>query len=112
MGFTPYDVREWLQRNTDESALATALSLVHNKTGSMGHELDEIDNSSFEKAYEEWLALEKELYAKIIKILEKENLKKKVSCKISDKGLHYVVLPFMERNGYIDDAGWWIMLEE
>lgn len=31
---------------------------------------------------------------------------------LSDKGLHYVVLPFMERNGYRDGAGWWIKLQE
>lgn len=111
-GFTPYDVRQWLQKNTEESALAIALSLVHNKTGLMGHELDETDNACFEKVYEEWWTLEKELYAKIIKILEEENLKKQASHKISDKGLHHVVLPFMERNGYRDETGWWIKLQE
>lgn len=111
-GYTPEDVRTWLQDNTEESALAEALAQVHNKTGLMGHELDETDNACFEKAYEEWWALEKELYAKIIKILEQENLKKQASHKIADKGLYYVVLPFMERNGYRDGAGWWIKLED
>lgn len=27
---------------------------------------------------------------------------------LSGIGTHYIVLPFMERNGFLDGSGWWI----
>lgn len=106
------DIRQWLNKNATESALATALAQVGNKTGWLCHDLDELEEPELSKAettFNEWWNLENELYNKIIEILECENTQGKASLKISNKGLHYVVLPFMERNGYRDRAGWWVL---
>ena len=58
--------------------------------------------------FKEWWSFQQELYTKIIVILKEENAAGKTKHKISNKGLHYVILPFMERNGYRDGAGWWV----
>ena len=55
-----------------------------------------------------WKTLDSELCSRIISILENENLEDSPLRKQEGKGTHYVVTPFMLRNGYIDGAGWWV----
>lgn len=105
---TAADLRLWVQSHTTEQDLAHAFSQVHNQTGWLIHELDDVHNPELEKKYEEWWALETELCATIIRILEKENPKDTELRKKAGKGTHYVIASFMIRNGYKDGGGWWI----
>ena len=105
------DVRHWLNENDTELGLATALAKVNNKTGWLMHDLDELEEAELSKAkaaINEWWTLETELYEKIISILKAENTSGKANHTFTEKGLYYVVKPFMERNGYRDGAGWWV----
>jgi len=108
---TPTDMRELLSKNDDEDGLASIFAKVHNQTGWLGHDLDELEEPGLSVAlgiYNEWWKFQKELYDKIIAILQKENDVGTANHTITDKGLHYVVMPFMERNGYRDGGGWWV----
>ena len=52
--------------------------------------------------------IQKELYSKVLSILEKENELGIANHDLSKAGLHFRIEPFMVRNGYRDGAGWWI----
>ena len=110
-GFTPADMRKWLRENDTENGLASVFASVHNQTGWLGHDLDELNEpelSVAEAAYNEWWKFQEVLYKKIITILQRENDAGFANHTITEKGLHYVVKPFMERNGYRDGGGWWV----
>jgi hypothetical protein len=105
---SPVDIRLWLQSNTTEEDLARAFSQVHNQTGWLMHDLDDAESSELEKTYEGWQKLETELYAAIVSIMDTENPQDTELRKQAGKGIHYIVTPFMLRNGYKDGGGWWI----
>lgn len=107
---TPEDIRSLLQYDQTEKTLATAMAAVANQTGWIGHSLDDPDNDAatnkaIELAFDEWWALEKELYVKISNILIRETPD---MCIPESTGWYYIILPFMTRNGYRDGGGWWI----
>lgn len=112
-GYTPDTIREMLTRYTTDSTVAVIMAAVANKTGWIGHDLGDLDNDEETDArikaeLDTWWALEKELYAEIIRRLEEENRSQGTNHTISGIGLHYIIKPFMERNGFRDGAGWWI----
>jgi len=111
-GYIPNDVREWLSHNNTENGLAEAFANVSNLVGWLGHELCDPDNpyiAKTEEAYKEWDVLETALRDRIFTVLQEENASGKYNHMISIQGgWHYVVLPFMERNGYRDGCGWWV----
>ena len=112
-GYTPDTMREMLTRYNTDDAVAAIMAAVANKTGWLGHDIDDPDNdeetnSRIKAEHDAWWALEKELYAEIIRRLEEENQTKGTAYATSGIGLHYIIKPFMERNGYRDGAGWWV----
>lgn len=108
VGFMPNDIRLWLSEHTDECFMAAALAAVSNKTGSLGHELDDSDDYWLHYSYDKWWELEKELYDLIYKAMVSANQRGDASYDLSSKGWHYVVKPFMEKHGFRDGAGWWV----
>ena len=112
VGFMPEDMRTWLKCHCDDAELATALAVVHNHTGCLGHELDESDDQWLTYAFEEWWSLEKELYEMVINSMRQANLCGKAKYTLEQNGLYYLVKPFMERNGYRDGFGWWVKTTE
>ena len=110
-GYSPAVIRSWMSAHADEAGIATALAHVSNKTEWLMHDLDELEEPALSltyTVYDEWWALNKELYETDITILKEENASGKSKHRITKNGLHYVVMPFMERNGYRDGAGWWV----
>ena len=110
-GVVPDDIRQWLSDHDNERGLAVAMARVNNKVGLLYHDLNDPDvpyNLELKTIFNEWWSLEKELDEKIIKILHEENASGKANHNIAEKGLHYVIMPFMERNGFRDGAGWWV----
>lgn len=115
-GYTPETMRGMLTRYNTDDAVASIMAAVSNKTGWIGHDIDDPDNDEETNEriiaeYDAWWALEKELYAEIIRRLEEENRTKGTTHVTSGIGLHYIIKPFMERNGYRDGAGWWVAAE-
>lgn len=107
---TPEDIRNLLQYDQTEKTLAAAMATVANQTGWIGHSLDDPDNDeatnkAVELAFDAWWALEKELYIKISNILIQETPNVYIP---ESTGWHYIIQPFMTRNGYRDGGGWWI----
>ena len=107
---TPEDIRNLLQYDQTEKTLAAAMAAVANQTGWIGHSLDDPDNDAatnkaVELAFDAWWALEKELYIKISNILIQETPDVYIP---ESTGWHYIIQPFMTRNGYRDGGGWWI----
>ena len=108
VGFRPEDLRTWLKSHCEDADLAAALAEVHNHTGCLGHELDESNDKWLTYTFEEWWALEKDLYEMVTASMRQANLCGKANYDLEQKGLHYLVKPFMEKNGYQDGSGWWI----
>jgi hypothetical protein len=114
----PNDVRRWLdeQKQTD-LAIAEAMAAVGRKVGWLHHELNDPDNDAesiakYKKEYDAWWKLEEELKDEILVRLERQNTEQGTSYKTSGEGWHYLIKPFMNQNGYIDGAGWWVEKSE
>lgn len=112
-GYTPDHIREMMTMYKTDEAIAAFMAMVANKTGCIGHDIGDTENDAETDArikaeHDAWWKLEKELYAEIIRRMETENQTHGTSYVTSGIGLHYIIKPFMERNGYRDGAGWWI----
>lgn len=102
------DMRMWISQNTGESDIAKAISLVKMKSGWLCHLTDDDGGEIYSEEAHKWWELEKELYSKVLSILEKENELGIANHDLSKAGLHFRIEPFMVRNGYRDGAGWWV----
>ena len=112
-GFSPTQVRSMFERYTSDDTVATILAGVSNEVGWLMHELDDPDNdeelvSTYRSLFDSWYALERDLVAEVIRRLEEENQTTGTKYLTTGIGTHYIIKPFMERNGFIDGAGWWI----
>lgn len=112
-GVSPEEMLNWMKDNDDEQGLATALALVHGEVDWIDDELYDYEEGSQEydtayNTYRKWREIEESIYSRIMEILKAENDAGESHHQIENKGLHYIVKPFMERNGYIDGAGWWV----
>lgn len=116
-GFSPTQVRSMFERYTSDDTVATILAGVSNEVGWLMHELDDPDNdeelvSTYRSLFDSWYALERDLVTEVIRRLEGENQTTGTKYLTSGIGTHYIIKPFMERNGFIDGAGWWIKEHE
>ena len=111
VGFMPADLRAWIAEHSSDPYLAMALAEVHNHVGILGHELDDVDDHWLVYAYEAWWDVEKELYELIIASMCRSNQQGKTTYNLSQPGLHWLVKPFMEKNGFRDGTGWWVPTE-
>ena len=79
------------------------------------HDLDDPDydpiHDKVKQSFAMWEELQDLLYEKIVNILRAENEAGSHHV-LSGIGTHYIVLPFMEREGFRDGSGWWIKDEE
>ncbi|MDP4120137.1 MAG: hypothetical protein Q8876_03660 [Bacillota bacterium] len=110
-GVTPSDIRQMLSRDNTEKMLATIFARVSNKACWLGMDLDDYEEPELsEKTVEsdEWWDLCFELHDRINVILKEENKTGKANHILEGIGLQDIALPFMDRNGYKDGAGWWI----
>ena len=116
-GYVPNDVRQWLkEQHSTDAALAEAMASVGRKVGWLHHELNDPDNDEaqiekYDKEFDAWWDLEKELVAEIICRLNEQNRTTGTSYVTDGKGWHYIIEPFMEQNGFRDGAGWWVRKE-
>lgn len=111
VGFMPADLRAWITEHGSDTDLAMALAEVHNHVGILGHELDDIDDHWLIYAYEAWREVEKELYDLITASMQRSNQQGETAYNLSQPGLHWLVKPFMEKNGFQDGTGWWVQTE-
>ena len=116
-GFSPTQVRSMFERYTSDDAVAAILAGVSNEVGWLMHELDDPGNdeesvSTYRYVFHSWYALERDLVAEVIRRLEGENQTTGTKYLTSGIGTHYIIKPFMERNGFVDGAGWWIKEHE
>ena len=108
VGYMPADLRNWIAANQSDPDLALALAEVHNHVGILGHELDETDDHWLIYAYEAWWEVENELYDLITASMRRSNQQGETVYNLSQPGLHWLVKPFMEKNGFRDGTGWWV----
>ena len=108
VGYMPNDIRNWMIEHNQESDIACAMMIVHNKAGMLMHLCDESNDPWIDYAFEEWYGIETELVERIRAILSVENKTKGTNHARDGIGTYYMVKPIMERNGYRDSAGWWI----
>ena len=109
----PADIKSILTQDHSDKTLAACFASVHNQAGWLAHDIDDEENDEETNnriiaEFNEWWSLEKELVAEVERRLEQEN----TNIKIQDIGYHFIVKPFMERNGYRDGAGWWVKREK
>lgn len=116
-GFSPAQVRDMFERYTSDDAVAAILAGVSNEVGWLMHELDDPGNdkesvSTYRSVFHSWYALERDIVAEVIRRLEEENQATGTNHLTTGIGTHYIIKPFMERNGFVDGAGWWIKEHE
>lgn len=109
--YKPKDIKNILVDDQSDITLAACFAAVHNQTGWLAHDIDDGDNDKETNnriitEFNEWWSLEKKLVAEIEQRLGNTCHKKQ------DVGYHFIVKPFMERNGYRDGAGWWVKREK
>lgn len=90
-----------------ESELASLFAVVENKAWWIEDEEYDYDEGTaeYKQAREKtdlWFSLVDELHNRIFAILQSEGVE------IPSKGQIMVLKPFMKRNGYINNKGWWI----
>ena len=110
MGATSNDIRALLEQDHSEKMLAAAMAAVSNQTGYIHHDINDPDINDtirevIEEQFDTWWGLERELVTRISNILICENPEKGIP---ENTGYHFIIQPFMERNGYRDGSGWWI----
>ena len=105
-------VKERMEEGSTQAQLAEAYADVTAKCSAFHHELDDPDYVRvYDKVSESsamWEELEEDLYDRIVGILKAENESHNAGYVLSGIGRHYIVKPFMERNGFRDGNGWWI----
>ena len=104
---TPAEALQWFASITNEHTIAAAHTVVSNHIGFLMHELD-ADDPWIEEAYDAWREVEEVIYQRILSILKAENDSVMADHTLSGIGTHYIVKPFMIRNGYRDGSGWWL----
>lgn len=109
--YNPKDIKNILADDRSDKTLAACLAAVHNQTGWLAHDIDDDDNdvetnNRLMAEYNMWWSLEEELVAEVERRLGNEHNQNQ------DVGYHFIVKPFMERNGYRDGAGWWVKREK
>ncbi len=107
-GKSPEDVRARFMALQTEAALAEAYANACNKYywadgEEMEYELDSIRRQMAHKITLSWRLLADELRVRIYSILRTEGLILPVARKNEEK----VLLPFMKRNGFYSNCGWW-----
>lgn len=102
-GISADEWRAKFDANSTNEELATALAGAWNKSGWLGHDLDDDDcTPEIKAAYKEWSALEQELIQKIASLLNRK----------CEAPYIKLITPFMEQNGYRDSGGWWVKAGE
>lgn len=110
MGATSNDIRALLEQDHSEKMLAASMAAVSNQTGYIHHDINDPDiddtiREVIEEQFDTWWELERELVTRISNILICENPEIGIP---ENTGYHFIIQPFMERNGYRDGSGWWI----
>ena len=109
---SPEEVLELYENDKSEAMLAKCLAAASNQTGWLGHDLDDEDCTEFmREQFEAWWKLYQQLVADIKDILIDEN-NNGMNHVVENIGHHYMVKPVMERNGYRDGCGWWVLKDE
>lgn len=111
-GFMPDDIRNWLSSHSSDPNLALVMEKVNYQVGMLMHECDESNDPWVKYSYSLWWELYLELKDEIVPRLAKDNLEKGSNHQTDGGGYHYLIKPFMERNGYRDGSGWWIKQNE
>lgn len=101
------DVRHSFMNKHSEKDLADAFALASNQFFWVEDEEYDFEEGSPERQRachitDEWGALMDEYKERIFAILSNEGVDIPKTAQI------HVLIPFMERNGYIDATGWWI----
>lgn len=108
---TPADVRALFADKHTEQDLADAYAIASNSL--LWVEDEEYDYEEGTQEYteacritDEWGSLMDYYMEKIFSILSGEGIT------IPETGQIHVLLPFMARNGYIDETGWWMKRDD
>jgi hypothetical protein len=100
---------QWLHLNNNcesEMDLANALAGVWNQANWLAFDCDEEDCPKETVALcNAWFDLEFKLIDKVKEILQEEYQ----DALLQDISPYQIIKPFMERNGYLDGRGWWIV---
>jgi len=110
IGKNPNEIRKWVCDNNTNNDLAIALAQAYNKAAYLKINLvglTETALSAEQNTYDEWHALFSELSEKVFSLMEDGESKPKPSAALYDS-----LEPFMEKYGYVNGGGWWVVSEE
>ncbi len=108
---TPEMVENTILQIHSELELAQLYATCYNKSIWLEDEIYDYELGTHEynqaaKASDTWLLLRNKLQNMILNILRLEGVT------IPKQGIFYTLIPFMERNGYKNENGWWIKYNE
>ncbi len=100
-GFVPQDVIRWLDGNVPDELLAEAFVIVNNHCSALMHIVGE-DDVWGDQALYDWNDVEDRMISIIVDRMHEQGIP------LPEKqGTHYLVAPFMVKQGYQDCNGLW-----
>lgn len=100
-GFFPQDLFQWLKTDVSDKQLAEAYAIVNCHCSALML-LKADDDPWGDQAFYDWRDVESEIVAMILKRTKESGIPLP-----EKKGTHYLVTPFMEKQGYKDYSGNW-----
>ena len=105
------EIRKMAENIQSEKELAALYAATHNEAWWVEDDVYDYEKGTpeYEKACkitDDWFEIADSLRDKIFDILKAEGVA------IPEKGYIVVLKPFMDRNGYFDGNGWWLLKEE
>lgn len=109
--WTPEEIRKWYHQHHTEAGLAQTYAVVSNNFWRVEDDVYDFEEGTPEyqeacRITDAWGNLSKELEVEIFSLLKNEGWE------IPESGTLEVLVPFMVRNGYFYNIGWWETIEE
>lgn len=112
VSITPEELMKVYENDRSEATLARCYADASNQASWLSFDCDEPNcPDSVKDLCDAWWDISFKLASDIRDILIRENISGK-NYVVDNIGIHYMVEPFMDKNGYRDGCGWWELKEE
>lgn len=111
----PEDLLEAYYANPTEQMLAHTFAAASNMTSWVGYDLGDPEledkQEEIKAQYDAWCQVESQLIQIIKDLIHRDDAERFEKWETNHKGLVWLFMPFMYKNGFIDGRGWWIEVD-